>query len=60
MEHRVINGVLAGYKIMKTSGALQVTVEIPKEMALEAMNRLGGYDPAESKHVAIAVLEVYE
>jgi len=56
----VINGVLAGYKIMKTSGALQVTVEIPKEMALEAMNRLGGYDPAESKHVAIAVLEVYE
>ena len=57
MEHRVINGVFAGYKFMRTTGNLHVIVEVPKEMALEAVNRLGTYDPAESKHVAVAVLQ---
>lgn len=43
---------------MKTSGALQITIEVPKEMALTAVNRIGAYDPAESTAVALAVLEV--
>lgn len=57
-DHMTTTGVLVGIKHSKTSGSLKIEIEVAKEMADEALRRLGGFPkPDVSRWVAVAVLE---
>lgn len=44
-------------KHMKTTGAIRIEIEVVKEMADEALKRIGGFpDPASPRMVALSVM----
>lgn len=50
-------GILVGMRPMKVTGKLRIEIEIEKELANDAFEKLGKFvDPAKSRHVALAVI----
>lgn len=56
-EPMACRGILVSLKCLKTTGALRIEIEVPKELANEAHKALGGFpDPAKSRHVGMAII----
>ena len=54
-DYAGFTGVLTAVRHMKGNGDVQFTVTVPKEMANESLDRVGGFpDPAESRWVVVA------
>jgi hypothetical protein len=58
MASKFVSGVLVGMKPRKMTGDLVIEIEVAKEMAHLAYEKLGGFPrPEESRHIAMTIFD---